>query len=111
MHSNIEQALKALHTAEEVYNGSLANIEGQYLRSLASAHDGDSAECLDIKAQVASVRAKYLKASVDAPSADPVKPRFGSIVGDIGSFEGLVDVADGSVYTIVDAPKSAKKKK
>ena len=76
MHDKVIAALKALHNAEDAYQGAIANIEGQHLRSLESAHDGDNAECKDIKAQIASVRAKYLKPVVAAPVGEPVKARF-----------------------------------
>jgi DNA-binding FrmR family transcriptional regulator len=76
MHDKIAAALKARHKAEEEYLGVVANVEGQYLRSLESSHDGSNAECKDILAQIKSVRAKYLKPGVAAPVAEPVKARF-----------------------------------
>jgi fumarylacetoacetate (FAA) hydrolase family protein len=76
MHANIDAALKALHNAEDAYASAVSNLEGQYLRSLETSHDGDNAECQEIKAQIAAVRKKYLKGSVGAPSAESVKPRF-----------------------------------
>lgn len=76
MHDKVIAALKALHNAEDAYQSAVAQIEGQHLRSLASSHDGNNAECKDIQAQIKSVRSKYLKSVVAAPVGDPVKARF-----------------------------------
>jgi hypothetical protein len=76
MHAHIDAALKALYLAEEVYARAVANVEGQYLKSLESISDGDSAECGALKAQIAGVRSKYLKSSVAAPVVEPVRSRF-----------------------------------
>jgi hypothetical protein len=56
LHAAIHEALKVLGHAYEAYDKAVANIEGQYLHALESAHDGRSAACNAVKAQVAAVR-------------------------------------------------------
>jgi DNA-binding FrmR family transcriptional regulator len=52
----VHEALKVLADAKAAYVKALANIEGQYLHALECAHDGRSAACNAVKAQVAAVR-------------------------------------------------------
>jgi hypothetical protein len=52
----VTEALKVLAAAKAAYAKTLASIEGQYLHALESAHDGRSAACNAVKAQVAAVR-------------------------------------------------------
>ena len=56
---NVVEAVKALHVAKAVYQRSLENIEGQHLRALEAAHDGESDACAGVHAQVDAVRSLF----------------------------------------------------
>jgi len=59
LHPQVVEALKVHQIACEEYDRKRTNIDTQYLKALAAAHDGDSEACKDVLAQVAAVRKLY----------------------------------------------------
>lgn len=59
LHNNVVEALKVLGSVQEEYARRLRSIDTQYLKTLEASNDGDSEACLQAKAQIAAVRAKF----------------------------------------------------
>jgi len=59
LHATLHEAHRVLQVGIDAWLKVIDQCEGQYLRPLLNAHDGDSPACVDIQAQIAAFRALY----------------------------------------------------
>lgn len=59
LHPQVVEAVKVLTARKDEYQRAVQSIDGQYLKALEVAHDGDSMECNLVCAQVDAVRSLF----------------------------------------------------
>lgn len=59
LHPELHEAHRVLTVGKDAFQKVIDQCEGQYVRPLLNAHDGDSSTCEDIKAQIAAFRGLY----------------------------------------------------
>lgn len=55
----LHEAHRVLAAGMDAWQKVLDNIEGQFIRPLLNAHDGDSESCQQVQAQIAAFRTLY----------------------------------------------------
>lgn len=97
----LHEAHRVLSAGLDAFQKAIDQVEGQFLRPLANAHDGESPACLQVKAQLAAFRRLYLQ-------PDPVSQRVEK-PADADVFDDTVPV-DVDVIKPFDKPKRSKQK-
>jgi len=59
LQAQVVEAIKVLGARQAEHLRALASLDAQYLKPLEAAHDGEDDACIDVKAQVAAVRALF----------------------------------------------------
>lgn len=59
LHATLHEGHRTLVIGQDAFAKVIDQVEGQYVRPLLNAHDGDSEACQDIKDQIAAFRALY----------------------------------------------------
>lgn len=59
LHPSLHEAHRVLVVGQDAFAKVLDHVEGQFVRPLLNAHDGDSAACAEIQEQIAAFRGLY----------------------------------------------------